>query len=92
VPPVDARLKKLLTEIAKQHGMTLHAAEVMPDHGHIFVEGDTTRSAAEIVNRFKGRTSRILRQEFPQPRPPALWNRSYLAATAGAVFEAQKGV
>jgi putative transposase len=90
--PIDARLKKLLTEIAKQHGMTLHAVEVMPDHVHIFVENDPTPCVAEIVNRFKGRTSRILRQEFPQPRLPALWSRSYFAATVGAGFEAQKGV
>jgi putative transposase len=92
VPPVDARLKKLLTEIAKQHGMTRHAVEMTPDHGHIFVESDTTRRAAKIVNRFKGRTSRILRQEFPQHPLPARWNGSYFAATAGAVIEAQKGV
>jgi putative transposase len=102
VPPVDARLKELLAEIAKEHEMTLHAIEVMPDHVHIFVESDPTRCVAEIVNRFKGRTSRILRQEFRhlRSRLPTLWSRSYFAATVGAVseamirryIEAQKGV
>ena len=44
---------------------------------------------AEIVNRFKGLTSRILRQEFPslRTRLPTLWSRSYYAATVGAVSE-----
>jgi putative transposase len=90
VPPVDARLKELLAEVAKEHRMTLHAVEVMPDHVHIFVESDPTRCVAEIVNRFKGRTSRILRQEFPKVRSrmPTLWSRSYFAATVGAVSEA----
>jgi putative transposase len=56
---------------------------------------------AEIVNRFEGRTSRVLRQEFPslRSRLPTLWSRSYFAATVGAVsentitgyIEAQKG-
>jgi REP element-mobilizing transposase RayT len=54
-PPVDTRLKQLLAEIAGEHGMTLHAVEVMPDHVPIFVESAPTRCVAEIVNRFKGR-------------------------------------
>ena len=101
-PPVDGRLKALLAEIAVGRGMTLHAAEVMPDHVHLFVEADPTLCVAEIVNRFKGRTSRLLRDEFPflRSRLPTLWSRSYFAASVGAVsevtirsyIEAQKGV
>jgi putative transposase len=113
-PPVGGRLKALLAEVADDHGMTLHAevaddhgmtlhaAEVMPDHVHLFVEADPTLCVAEIVNRFKGRTSRPLREEFPalRSRLPTLWSRSYFAASVGAVseatirryIEAQKGV
>ncbi len=89
-PPVDGRLKELLAEIAAEHGMTIHAVEVMPDHVHLFVESDPTLCVAEIVNRLKGRTSRVLRQEFPalRSRLPTLWSRSYFAATVGAVSEA----
>ena len=88
-PPVDARLKELLTETAAEHGMAIRALEVMPDHLHLFVEADPTLCVAEIVNRLKGRTSRILRQEFPtlRSRLPALWSRSYFAATTGHVSE-----
>lgn len=88
-PPVDGRLKELLTEVASEHGMTIHAAEVMPDHVHLFVESDPTLCVAEIVNRFKGRSSRILRKEFPslRSRLPTLWSRSYFASTVGAVSE-----
>lgn len=90
MPPVDARLKELLTEVASEQGMTIHAVEVLPDHVHLFVESDPTLCVAEIVNRFKGRTSRVLRQEFPslRSRLPTLWSRSYFAATVGAVSEA----
>jgi putative transposase len=86
-PPVDGRLKALLAEVAGEHGMTLHATEVMPDHVHLFVEADPTLCVAEIVNRLKGRTSRLLRQEFPslRSRLPTLWSRSYFAASVGAV-------
>jgi putative transposase len=90
VRPVDARLKALLKDVAREHEMTIHAAEVMPDHVHLFVEADPTLCVAEIVNRFKGRTSRLLRQEFVQLRTrlPTLWSRSYFAGTVGAVSEA----
>lgn len=90
VQPVDERLKELLTEIAAEHGFIIHTMEVMPDHIHLFVEADPTRSVAEIVNRFKGTTSRLLREEFPHLRRklPTLWSRSYFAASVGAVSEA----
>ena len=67
--------------------MTVHALEVMPDHVHLFVEGDPTRCVAEIVNRLKGYTSRVLRQEFPglRSRLPTLWSRSYYAGSVGHV-------
>jgi len=45
---------------------------------------------AEIAKRFKGATSRLLRQEVPglRSRLPSLWSRSYFAVTVGAVSEA----
>ena len=90
VPPVDRRLKELVNAVATEYGFVVHEMEVMPDHVHLFVAADPTRSVAEIVNRFKGATSRFLRQEFPQLRSrlPTLWSRSYFAATVGAVTEA----
>lgn len=89
-PPIDIRLKELISDVAAENGMTIHAIEVMPDHVHLFVESDPTLCVAEIVNRFKGRTSRVLRQEFSslRSRLPTLWSRSYFAATVGAVSEA----
>src|SRR5215470_1891324 len=78
VAPVEGRLKELFAEVAREHDMKIHAVEVMPDHVHLFVESDPTQCVAEIVNRFKGRTSRILRQEFRslRSRLPTLWSRS----------------
>ena len=89
-PPVDARLKQLIEDVAIEHDFTVHKMEVMPDHVHLFVECDPTRSVAEIVNRFKGTTSRFLREEFPhlRSRLPTLWSRSYYSGTVGHVSEA----
>jgi putative transposase len=93
--------KELISEVATEHDMTVHTVEAMPDHVHLFVEAGPTLSVAEIVNRFKGRSSRVLRQEFAslRSRLPTLWNRGYYAGSVGAVsesvvrryIEAQKG-
>lgn len=102
VSPIAEQLKQLLSAIAAENGMTIHALEVMPDHVHVFVEAPPTMHPAEMVNRFKGKTSNILRDEFPslRSRLPTLWSRSYFAATVGGVsaetvqqyIESQKGV
>ena len=87
--PVDVRLKTLLREKASQPGLTIHTMEVMPDHVHLFVEGDPTICVAEIVNGLKGFTSHSLREEFPflKSRLPTLWSRSYYAGSVGSVSE-----
>lgn len=90
VDGVVDRLRGLLAEKSAELGMTIHALEVMPDHVHLFVESDPTRCVAEIVNRLKGATSRVLRQEFPslRSRLPTLWSRSYFAGSIGRVSAA----
>jgi putative transposase len=88
--PVAERFSALLREKTDELGMTVHALEVMPDHVHLFLEHEPTYSVAEIVNRLKGFTSRVLRQEFPalRSRLPTLWSRSYYAGSVGQVSEA----
>lgn len=89
VGPVEQRLAQLLRQIAGELEATIHALEIMPDHVHLFLESDPTRSVAELVHRFKGRTSHDLRAEFPslRSRLPTLWSRSYYAGSCGAVTE-----
>jgi REP-associated tyrosine transposase len=90
VDAVERRLRELLTEKSDELGMTVHALEVMPDHVHLYVESDPTHCVAEIVNRLKGYTSRVLRDEFPslRSRLPTLWSRSYFASSIGHVSAA----
>src|SRR5262249_38640223 len=74
VPPIDDCLRGIFNQV--EHGFLLHTVEVMPDHLHLLVVADPTRSVAEIVNRSKGPSSRFLRQEFPnlRSRLPTLWS------------------
>ena len=88
-PPIDGRLRDVLGDVASEYEMTFHVLDVMPDHGHVFVEADPTLGVAEIVNRLKGKSSRVLRDEVPalRSRLPTLWSRSCFAATLGSVSE-----
>ena len=90
VTPVDSRLKFLLRQKAEELGLTIHTMEVMPDHVHLFVEGEPTICVAEIVNGLKGFTSHALREEYPflKSRLPTLWSRSYYAGSVGSVSKA----
>ena len=96
------RLRVLVQEIAVENDWTMLDIAVQPDHVHLFVRCRPTDTPHLIVRAFKGRTSRVLRTEFPvlRRRLPTLWTRSYFAATAGNVsaatiqryIAAQKGV
>jgi putative transposase len=102
VDAVAVRLRDLIVEIVVEHGWALIELAVHPDHVHVVVRGMPTDQPHLIVRALKGRTSRVLRQEFPhlKRRLPTLWTRSYFSATAGNVsaatiqryIEAQKGV
>jgi putative transposase len=98
---IGARLKTIIEEVTTELDMVVHTLEVMPDRVHLVVEANPVLCVAEIVNRIKGRSSRLLREEFPtlRSRLPTLWSRSYYAGSVGHVsdmavqsyFEAQKG-
>ena len=82
------RLEELLTQIAEEHQWEIVASEVMFDHVHIFLWVRPTGSPADVVRAFKGRTSRILRSEFPWlGAPQVLWSKSYFGASVGYVSE-----
>lgn len=86
---IEERLLQLIGEKCEELGLIIHNISVIPDHLHIFLEGDPRLCVAEIVNRLKGYTSRVLRQEFPELRSrlPTLWSRSYYAGTVGSVSQ-----
>lgn len=57
----------------------------MPDHVHLLVEVDPQFGIHKLVKRIKGKTSRVLREEFPnlKSRIPSLWTNSYFVSTVG---------
>lgn len=82
---VDDRLKVILREVASDAMSELIEVEVMPDHVHALVEVDPQFGVHRLIKLMKGRSSRLLRQEFPwlKSRLPTLWTNSYFVSTVG---------
>ena len=85
VSGVDTRLKELITEICEEYRIDIIEMEIMPDHVHLLIEVDPQFGVHKAVKQIKGRTSRILRQEFGwlRSRLPSLWTNSYFVSTVG---------
>ena len=87
VDDVETRLQDIIRNTAGENSWEIIALETMPDHVHLFIKADPTITPKNIIARIKGRSSRILRNEFPtlRSRLPTLWTRSYFVSTHGHV-------
>ncbi|WP_428839587.1 IS200/IS605 family transposase [Bifidobacterium longum] len=82
---VDERLKNIIREVCAEIHADLIEMEVMPDHVHLLVEVDPQYGIHRAVRLIKGRSSRLLRGEYPwlKSRLPTLWTNSYFVSTVG---------
>lgn len=85
VQRVDTRLKQIIADVCQEHDAILEQMEVMPDHVHLLVSVDPQFGIHRLIKLVKGRSSRLLRQEYPRlkTRMPTLWTNSYFVATVG---------
>lgn len=83
--PIDERLKQIIHDVCTEHDSEILELETMPDHVHLLVDCDPQYGINKLVRLIKGRTSRLLRQEYPslKRRIPTLWTNSYFVATVG---------
>jgi len=79
------RLKELIQEACEEINVDIIEMEIMPDHVHLLIEVAPQYGIHRAVKLIKGKTSRILRQEFSdlRTRLPTLWTNSYFVSTVG---------
>ena len=79
------RLKELIRKISFDLQVEVIEMETDKDHIHILAEIDPQFGVNKFVRTLKGKTSRLLREEFPhlKRRLPTLWSNSYFVSTAG---------
>lgn len=82
---IELRLKELIQETCEELQCELIELELMPDHVHLLVEVDPQFGIHKLIKTIKGKTSRILRKEFPilTTKLPTLWTNSYFVSTVG---------
>ncbi|MFX1537563.1 MAG: IS200/IS605 family transposase [Promethearchaeota archaeon] len=86
VGKIKKRLANLIQGYTDQQYLAILTMEVIPDHVHLFLSTPPCISPSQIAHGIKGRTSRILRQEFPfLKRYKAFWSRSYFVGSSGNV-------
>jgi putative transposase len=81
------RVKELLMTCAEANGWKIEEINVQADHVHIVVQFVPHISISRMVQLFKGKSSRILRKEFPGLEEfywgDSFWGDGYFAETVG---------
>ncbi len=85
VGEVEQRLKAIAREVAAEMDVEIIEMETDQDHIHLLVSVDPQWGVYRFVKMLKGRSSRLLRAEFPhlRRRLPTLWSNSYFVTTVG---------
>lgn len=82
---IEKRLKQICKDVADEHNFEIKEIECERDHIHLLVEVDPQFGIHKAIKRMKGRSSRLLRQEYAilRQRLPTLWSNSYFVCTVG---------
>jgi putative transposase len=85
VDEVAARLEEIIRETAAEKQVEIIEMEIMADHVHLLCEIHPQYGVHLFVRFVKGRSSRLLRQEYKslRTRLPTLWTNSYFISTVG---------
>lgn len=96
VKGIKTRLAAILGEVATENDGLIKGLEIAPDHVHVLLEHGSDVAIHKIVKALKGRSSRLLRQEFPVHvrlrkllKLPSLWTHSYFYDTTGKISTAK---
>ena len=83
------RIKELLQECAEMNRWKIDELNIQIDHVHMLVQLRPDVSVSRAVQLFKGKSSRIVRQEFPHLKEfywgPSFWCDGYFVETVGKV-------
>lgn len=88
---IGRRTRELIRQGCQARRITILQGSVGKDHVHILVSCPTSLAPSKIIQYLKGRTSRLLQEEFPELQKrywgQHLWARGYFCATVETVTE-----
>ncbi|HNV81706.1 MAG: IS200/IS605 family transposase [Tenuifilaceae bacterium] len=80
---IQVRCRDLIVQICNSENVSILKGVVSKDHVHMHVEYPPSLSVSVLVKKLKGRTSRLLQQEFPSLNK-TYWGRHFWAVGYGA--------
>ena len=90
---IAKRLRELLIQGCSARGITIIEGAVGKDHVHMLVSCPTDLAPSKIFQYLKGRSSRLIQDEFPELKQKYwgqhLWARGYFCATVGSITKEQ---
>ena len=89
--PIAHRLRELIRQGCESRDMIIIKGAIKPDHVHLLIACPPQLSPSKIVQYLKGRSSRLIQEEFPQLKQrywgQHLWARGYFCGTVGTVTD-----
>ena len=86
---IAMRARELLRQGCEANNLRILKGSVGKDHIHMLLSCPTTMAPSEIAQKLKGRTSKILQEEFPELKKrywgQHMWGRGYFCGTVGVV-------
>ena len=88
---VAMRLRDLVRQSCEARDVVIVRGNISKEHVHLLVSGPPSMAPAKLVQYLKGRSSRLLQEEFVELKRrywgQHLWGRGYFCGTVGAVTE-----
>lgn len=81
-------VKEAMRKVASENDIEIVNQECGEDHIHLMISAKPTAQLTKVVNFLKGRTARVIRQDFDLSDKlygDSLWSDSYYIATCGNV-------
>jgi putative transposase len=88
---IAERRRELLIQGCESRGITIVEGSVGKEHVYMLISCPTHIAPTKIVQYLKGRSSRLIQDEFPELKKrywgQHLWARGYFCATVGTVTQ-----
>lgn len=88
---ISFRLRELIRQGCEARNITIIRGSIGKDHVHMLIGCSRNIAPSKIVQYLKGRSSRLIQDEFPELKKrywgQHLWARGYFCATVGNVTE-----
>jgi putative transposase len=88
---IAERIKDLLRQCAEVNDWEIEELSIQSEHVHMMVQLKPSISVSKAVQLFKGGSSRVIREEFPELEEflwgDSFWADGYFAVTCGKIDE-----